>query len=351
VRERLGFERELAELGLRERENGHSPPATEVMIGEQVTVDLDAGSSLLAGADLEKIQWTIPGTAVAKYWGDFTGSEVVALRQVDLTRRKVTFYWVDAQDGRVVTCRAVRNYGPWLKLPVSTSFAFDVKAPTVDRFRAVTSEPQIVDERGVPGLRFGRIYKTRTKRPVPGIQWNWKVTMHSGRGGDIKDLQTIRQGRQKVQLVAGVETKKMLRHPQKGPHDQLDEDPHDGGEPRYSAKDYFGSVALPLRLKAGESFENTSTRDSPGTTFEQDDRSMTVDESFKYYLLYRPDTPGAIWVPLAVADWFWKAKAAKGPKGWALITKSNGNRVRAPTAEHPIYGSNVNENKWIDVGP
>ncbi len=355
--ERIRFERELADLGLREREGAGR--ARQVMIGEKISLDLDRDVPSLAGARLEKIRWIIPGTAVASYWGDRRRSKRIDLAPRDLERRSVQFHWLDPGGARLVQCIVHRNIGGF-SIPSFHAFAFDVKAPKVERFTATTSEPVIVFERGTWQLRFGGFAKKPRKvagkwvrDKFAGIQWDWTIRMPPGHGGFIKDLQTVRHGRRKVQLLAkGRRATRTLvyRHPGMGPHDQLDQFPRDeGDEASYSSKGYYIPAEFPMKLRGGEAFHDEATFDSPATALDPLDVKVTIDEPFKYHLLCKPDTPGAIWAPLARADWFWSATAVRGRDGrWRLAAKGGKlAKTTAPTTDLPIYLSNTNESEWV----
>jgi hypothetical protein len=353
--ERLRLERELAELGLREgeHENGGTS-AREVAVGTRIVLDP------FPGLTVTDVVWTIPGTVVKTYWGDRKGSQLKALTAADRTKQAIAFHWVDAGDGRDVFCAA--RFGPY-HMPLLKSFRFDVKAPRLDRFDAETSAPRIVKERGLTGLRFQGMRKktirvggtSRTiEEKVAGIRWDWQVTLPARHGGFLKDLQLVRQGRRKRQLLSersSTTRTLVLKHPRKAPADQLDQPFTDAGsDATYSAKGSYPPAEFPLKLAAGATFNDDSTFDRPHTALEKLDVEVIVDEPFKYFILYKPDTVNAIWVPIAKAEWFWKATAKRSGSAWKLVSKSGGVSARgAVTTEFPLYDSNVNENEWMDV--
>ena len=227
-------------------------------------------------------------------------------------------------------------------------FPFDVKGPTLDHFLATTDRPRIVRERRLWGIRLGKL------RGAPGIDWDWQVTMPAKHDGWIKDLQTTKVRREKIQLMrkGGRATRKMTwKHPKKERHEQLDQAFSDKGtEATYSASGYYPPIEFPAKVEAVKTFRNDATFDSPTTLLQPLDISATVHDSFKYFVLYKPDKKGAIWVPVAKAEWFWKAKASKRGSRWRLTHKDAGVSAKgAPTFEFPIYESNVNENQWVEV--
>ena len=338
--------RDLADLGLREYERSTS--TTEVVAGEQIFLDLnDFG---FAGADIEYVYWEVPGCAIKKYWGDRKGSQLIKLSEADLQKNPLSFYWVDSGDNRKVRFVAGGRRGSsWLKKDFSV--IFNVKAPTLDHFKAAKPNPvSIRAEDGVKVIRFGKLGKE-----APGIKWDWQVTMPANSGGWVKDLQTELVRQEEIRLISAKKKKFVRKHPTKAQHEQLDQSLFDKGQEATYSLDHYPPVVLPARVKPGESFRNQATWDSPGTMLEPSVIRSSVDNHFRYYILYKPDKKPddigeTIWVPLAKAEWFWQAEAEKAKSGWVLKSKEGKVRVKgAPTLEFPIYHSNVNENKWIEV--
>jgi hypothetical protein len=184
------------------------------------------------------------------------------------------------------------------------------------------------------------------------VRWDWKVTLPAKYGGAIKDLQTIRQSREKSVKKGDTVIKKRRRHPaKKEPHEQLDQPLTDAGtEPTYSAKGAFTPSEFPMSLPAGKSWRDNHSSDSPHTSLDPEDQEVTVNDQFKYYLMFKPDTPDAIWVPIAKAEWFWSFQAKRGKDGWTLASK--GGKVTkkgALTTEFPEYETNVSFNDWFEV--
>ena len=63
-----------------------------------------------------------------------------------------------------------------------------------------------------------------------------------------------------------------------------------------------------------------------------------------------PTPPARFGVPIAKAEWFWKATAVKGRTDWKLTVR--GGKVTkkgAVTTEFPSYESNVSENDWMEI--
>ncbi|MGA9769543.1 MAG: hypothetical protein WBV94_10915 [Blastocatellia bacterium] len=338
--ERLRFEREITELGLREYDN--SPIRREVTVGERIVVNIT--DFIPADTEVKDVQWTIPGTVVASYVGDRKRSDVWELKPANFKKPKVTFYWVDAIDGRTVQVRITLKSGSKQEF----SYIFDVKGPTLDHFKDKADASHLAGENGLPVIRFGVRDKAGRRDIKKGVQWDWQVTMPARQGGFIKDLQTI--------IVRQEETRATGRfvrqHPtKKEQHEQLDQSFFDEGtEATYSTKGAYDSISFPTKVEAGKSFRDNKTYDSPGTRLESNGTKASVNNSFKYYILYKPLTPGAIWVPVAKAEWFWQAEVAKASSKWVLKSKDGKVTAKgAATVKFPLYESNVNQNDWIEV--
>jgi hypothetical protein len=220
---------------------------------------------------------------------------------------------------------------------------FNVAAPTLDRFRGPTGRVQLIKNGDLRGMAFGTL-----KKGARGIQWDWKVTMPAKHAGWIKDVQTVRENRVRV-LNDGKKCGR--RNPaKKDLHEQLDQSLWDAGdEPTYSSKGHYPPIALPVEVDKRKSFRNTATFDSPHTSLEPGDKTVTVDDHFKYYILYKPRTAGAIWVPVARAAWYWKGRAERSGTSWKVEGKGKVSDTGKITTEFPEYESNVSQNKWIEI--
>jgi hypothetical protein len=338
--ERFRFERELADLGVREYSDG--PPAREVAVGERIVVDVK--DTAYASYPLVKVRWDVPGTRVKAYAATRKKAAVTDLLPADLEQPKVAFHWVDAKKGREVRATITYRAGGSETTATVVAGVFDVHAPKLDHFRAETKKVALIKRGQLRGFGFGGV-----ARGTHGIHWDWKVSMPARHGGWIKDVQTVRENRGRTRKDG--KTLGRRNPAKKDLHEQLDQSLWDAGdEPTYSAKGHYGSIAFPTEVKAGKAIRDTETWDSPHTSLEPTDASVSVHDQFRYYILYKPRTAGAIWVPVARAEWFWKATAVRDGTGWKLtgaegkVTESG--RV---TTDFPRYDSNVSYNKWVEL--
>ena len=311
-----------------------APSTREVVVGQRIVLDLATTS--LAG-DLGQVRWTVPGRAIRGYDGTVHHAKVFELTDEDRTRPRISFFWVDAGDARIVRARITTKSGAEKVFTAS----FDVKRPKMEKFTATVGKTRIEKRAGLTGMRFG-------KPPTePGIKWDWKVTLPPGHAGHVKDVQTVLLDVFQIQRLTpgGKETRTLVRrHPSKPDlHVQLDGTV--GGQAAYNAG------ILEPRLAGGESFAGVSS-DSPHTELPKLATKVSVNEQFTYYVMFKPETKNAddaIWVPIAKARWSWKAVASQTGKGWVIRPVKMKPACELNTTEYPVYLSNVEENEWRQV--
>ncbi len=310
-----------------------------VVVGQRIELDLN---DIAFAKNADAISWTIPGTRVRGYDGTARDAALIKLTDADLARPKITFYWVDAADGRAVRAR-FRTEGGGLGQVV---YLFDVKRPTVNFFTGKAGVTQFEKRGGLMAMRFGKPLE------APGIVWKWKVTLPPGQAGYIKDVQTVLVDRSHIiRLEPGGNTRKSVwRHPSRtDPHVQLDG--HFDNQAAYTAGLYESKVGAGETATSG----GRGIEDSPHTELPAIANTVSVNDRFTYYLMFKPATDkadDAIWVPLARAKWFWNATADQREKQWRLRKPPQMDPgIDTTTVEFPLYHSNVSENEWQDASP
>ena len=149
-----------------------------VAVGQRIELDL---KDVAFAENVDSVTWTIPGTRVRGYDGTARDARLFNLTNADLERPKITFYWVDAGDGRIVRAKFRMKSGGLGQVV----HVFDVKGPTLNSFTGQTGATRIEKRAGLTGVRFGKPIE------APGIRWNWKITMPPLHAGYIKDVQTV----------------------------------------------------------------------------------------------------------------------------------------------------------------
>jgi V8-like Glu-specific endopeptidase len=315
-----------------------SPPSVrEVVVGQRIVLDLD--NTPFAGK-IDRLQWSVPGRFVRGYDGTVNDARLFELSATDLQQPRISFFWVDAGDGRTVRARIRTKTGS----DEIFSAAFDVKGPTVEAFDAKVDVTRKERRSGLLGMRLGKLVE------APGIKWNWKVTLPARHAGRVKDVQTVLQDRLQVLRVApgSAKTRKLIyRHPSKPTiHSQLDG--HADGEAIYTT-----GLAEP-QIAAGDSFANTGTSDSPHTNLPSLGQTVAVNDQFTYFILFKPTTEkpqDAIWVPVAKARWAWQATARHDSGGWKVSAPKMKPSFDKATPDFPLYDSNAAENEWLEDPP
>ena len=88
--------------------------------------------------------------------------------------------------------------------------------------------------------------------------------------------------------------------------------------------------------------------DSPGTTLLPSMNVVVVNDSFKMYLMFKPDVADAIWVPLKLVAWGWSAEVSRQGDSWTLVSNSNPEPEVHDTSQHPVWNRKAQDNQWHD---
>jgi V8-like Glu-specific endopeptidase len=316
------------------QEDDPKPTVRNVAVGERVEIDL----TKTYGADLAQVRWTIPGRVVGGYEATINEAKIIEIAPSDLERPKISFFWIDPGQNVTVRAEIKRKSG------ANEQFVrvFDVEAPkaTLSGTPGATCFAKV---NGVPVMQFGR------PRDVPGVRWKWNVTMPAQHAGFIKDVQTVLTDRSKRQRLtpSGSATRALRwRHPSnKKAHVQLDGD--SDNQPIYTPG------MAEEAIEAGKSRDaGGGTEDSPSTPLASLDKLVAVNDTFSYFLMFKPKTArpeDAIWVPIAKATWSWKATADHGQK-WTLRKASKMDPVvDLAKVDFPVYQSNASDNEWQEA--
>ncbi|NOT46930.1 MAG: hypothetical protein HOP17_04170 [Acidobacteria bacterium] len=347
MRQRTRFESESSYLRLAEYDQTQIDAGVrEYIVGEKV--ELSADKFGFGSALIEKVSWSIPGRITFFYGGDANKSILIDLDKKYFTNRNIAFYWVDADDNRQVVCDAIVRKARGTDR-VTISRTFNVKGPKLVSLTAEVSKPKIVTDRG--GSRRISFGDRKTK---PGIAWNCKIDMPAGFSGSIKDLQLVKLGRKKKQLLGrgSREFRRMVKgtaFPNKDylldigtMGDEACKPDRAGDDPTYSGV---------IKAAAGKTAIFDMATDSPSDGLASLDTSYFVAEDFKYFIFFKPDKANSIWVPVGVADWFWKAEARKVGSNWRIINGSGGVKGEKgkATRDFPSYNGNACDVPWDEI--
>lgn len=299
-----------------------------VAVGQRIILKVrpkDSSCSLL------KFSWTIPGTRVKGYTDGSTSAKVSLLEVSDTLRSNVSFHWVDGATSRTVKVKCECVCGSTTST-VSASVDFEVQAPTLDRLKSTTGAIKIDTTKSPSWVRY---------RFNLGIAWDWKITVPKACGGEVKDVQIINAIRE-YETTSGDKYVFTIKGMNKAPGQfQLDTT-----NPYITPAD-VPKGGFPQKVGAGKSYECNYGNDSPGQVLPPSQRAVTIHDIFRYFVMYKPDTGNAIWVPVGALDWFWKATVKLEKTGWTIVSSENNkNPSGSKTTEFPLYSSNVAHNAF-----
>jgi hypothetical protein len=302
----------------------------DVCVGEKIRLGI---RYTYRWGHLKSVKWTIPGTIVKNYEDGNTTATVTKITDGDKTQRNIDFYWVDSADGRTVQAECVFT-SLFKDVKKTVSATFNVKAPTLNKF-----DSNIDDVRLLPnGVELGN---SSVNPHVQGIKWDWKITVPAISDAEVKDVQTVITKRK----VSGYGQSAVFAFP--GTKAFPDHLQLDTTNPYCLVSDFFmgSNKGFPKAVSAGSSYTCQYAGDSPN---QEGGEEITIHDSFEYYIMYKPTKVNAIWVPVAVASWFWKANAKKISGSWTLVSKGKppNNPQGATTTKFPEYKSNAGNNVY-----
>ena len=65
--------------------------------------------------------------------------------------------------------------------------------------------------------------------------------------------------------------------------------------------------------------------------------SFPVSEDFELYIMFRPKTPGAMWVPLRMMAWHWDFCAARPDNTMSVIDQNVTSEISSVVSIHPEW--------------
>jgi hypothetical protein len=253
--------------------------------------------------------WTIPGYAIKGYAPTTTKAAVNPLDSSVLQRKTAPIYWVDAGNGRVVSCTVTVD-----GVQYSAHTTFNVKRPTAT---VTTSTTSVVIGSSFGDLRMS--FGTAGTYGVPGITFT--RTCAEPAGFDPGSTQWW-------QVVDS--TSRIYRE--------------NGGRRLRRAGTKVLDTALPYDTGA-------STADSPTMPLTADYLQATASDNFTMYLMYKPAGTPAIWVPLrkvSTASWYWTGDAWRSGANWGLQSSSHSTSpASADCTTPPEWNGNVTGLSWV----
>lgn len=248
-------------------------------------------------------EWTIPGKKVADYICSLSSATVVEF--TNTKNISTDFCWVNGAEGRVVKHSVVAPDGSKFEGKAT----FNVKKPTSTMTTSTGTVaadsnfnlPGIWLHYGDGGYHPGILFTQSTTNP-PGISgetayWQVVITSNSSRKAD-------------------------------GIWDNI-----------------YLSNLLDTRGLAIAYSNNPVTSDSPGLRLDNGNcTEAKVSDEFRMWLMFKPDEPDSIWVPLRSVAWSWSGKAKKKNSKWQLTGAHNTVNPRSSdTTNFPIWFGNSSQ--------
>jgi hypothetical protein len=258
----------------------------------------------------EAWSWTVPGKKIQGYTATTESATKHELTPADLEQAVVPVFWLNAGDGRVVSCTVTVDGQPY-----SAHGTFNVKRPT-STLTTSTGSVSVDDSRGSWWLEFGQDQS-------PGITFTKTCTEPAGfTGGSTQWWQVVDQTYWVKRL-------------------------NDGSQYLLSGSNVLDTD---IPYPAGN-------EDSPGVPLTANLTEVSGSDNFTMYLMYRPvDKPAGsdrIWVPLRKVSWYWDGQAVRDDPAWdADDLQSSGhstNPASQDCTDPPEWDGNVTGLQWVPM--
>jgi hypothetical protein len=293
-----------------------------VCVGQQINL-----TNIISGVPTNAItsyQWNIPGNTFKNYAtnsvGQFTGV-LSPLQTNDLAQPGVSFYWIDGQTNRVVSCQTV-IYGQTnvvtanLNIQAPSDVSIDTSdtsgSAAVDRNYAYFLEnPNATNSIAV---HFG-------DGAITGAIFNANITPPSGYAPGHYVW---------IQLIGFNETAA------------------DGGT-NYTR----GPVTNVLDTVAPYIAPDTPFVDSPAVILPAGESGGFLQDQFTTYLMWEPSTPNAQYVPLKKVSWGWTGYGTyTAGNNWTSSNLSGpGTLPVSDATNHPTWSNNFTNVPWSPSNP
>lgn len=287
-------------LGISVRWNGidvTGAHAGEVMVGQRIGLAVHTNL-----APEVQYMWTVNGDRIGNYEISTEKGEVTPLGPVD--RASIAYYWLTAGEDVGVEI-TVSSGGK----TISRKSTFDILRPTATIEATISSsgsQVHVIREKIIDGTSLGEEVALGSIDGGHGVTLEANVATPDGGEGQFALLQVTNSFR-----LFLVENPPMLVALESGPRWVLDtaDDPE---APLYS---------VPQNIDANSS-ASINASDSPGQGLSESYERVTINESFRTYLMYRPSGELSIWVALERLDWDHSVEVAKNGQGDSAIVES-----------------------------
>jgi hypothetical protein len=283
-----------------------------VVIGDKIELAVNVISTDGAPA-IDSWQWTIPGIRVEGFTVDeksgvgSTGT-TDELSESECQADDVSFHWVDGGSNRVVSCSTIVQ-----SVTLTVDAKFDVEGIT-STFTCAIGDVGVNEILGRDDwrLHFGWNSSSPYANGRPeGVEFAYSAS--SAPAGIFAMRQLVTSVTHEKQMTAGGTWKTASGS------DYLDTN--------LFMPDAVDSPYSELLTPAYLNYETSTT--------------------FSTWLMYKPNSPGAIFVPLRKIDWFWSGKATRSGTTWSLTAsdKPSVAPVSTETVEFPEWTHNISDDQ------
>ncbi len=275
-----------------------------VIIGQRI----DLVMQVLPENDLaSQIQWAVPETRVRNYVVTYTNptspTSATVTPLTNLGDGTVSFYWINGGDGRQVTLSCVVN-----ERQVTRTATFNVKVPTVQASTS-TGSVGITSSFGFLEVAFGA-------SGSPGISFSRSINVPQGFSGQTAWVNVVNPSSRQIVDSMGTHTKNQVGLDSRFPYSINDPDAE-------------------------------STNDTPGEQLLSSYSSVSIDDKFEMWIMFRPSGQDSIWVPLKKVSWSWSASVTQSGGNWSLGSNAHSqNPAFQDTTAFPVWTKNNNTNQF-----
>jgi hypothetical protein len=281
------------------------------------------------------VRWKIGGLqhTAADYVISTTVGMRMALTEKDLVTNPVTFCWWRG-GVYVVTCTITTTAGT-----AEVSHSFEVTAPLVRDFNAGTG---VVGVGTYMGSSYIRLARSLHEFDRDGILMNAVVAGTQSVRGVLAGIQLASN-----QRFSTTTDGKSYRLDTNGTYildigmtntifyqDHFQPIGSDGENVNYDASDGPGAQLNDMVIHA--------------MLIGDGDETPTVPETYRMFLMFLADVPGAIWVPLKVLEWSWEGVTTFKDGAWTAAQDA-GVAVSDPAdpAGFPQWNQNTSQSRWV----
>jgi hypothetical protein len=269
-----------------------------VIVGERLNLSVVLDVPV---APITNFSWSIPGNIVSNYIADLNHAKVYYVS--NFTSSTITFCWRDSGTNLTVQCSIIVK-GEALVAKAK----FNVIRPSAD-FTGFTNGIVEVDTNHVQGLtlHFGRAtlanYGMRFVYANTNLNgWQGGAIFSGVQVGTLEAKHNLPNGKSYLWTGSGCDTDYPAKTFGFAP-DFFDDSPHEA---------VSGSV------------------------------KVWRTDTFQTYLLFQPDTPASIVVPLKKVEWNWSGIATNVSGGWVLLKGTNAITLNnASVTSHPEWITNA----------